>query len=175
MAESAVHRWPSRAPPTLLHLKCQHGEINKNKKKWGHFLCNLPTFLYLNDRLWSRAPISQLCCLKHKCLSVPCRVWLGLVQPLARRFLSRNAGVLDTSFIRHGELTGSTFYPATIQFCLHHPDPCGENLRAGSVIVKVLFGCASYQVTTVGSFLPKSQLAPSKTGNDVITARACSL
>lgn len=49
VAESAVRRWPSRAPPSLLHLKCQRGQINKNKKikEWGPFLCNglLPFYI----------------------------------------------------------------------------------------------------------------------------------
>lgn len=33
VAESAVHRRPLRAPPSLLHRKCQRGEIDKKKKR----------------------------------------------------------------------------------------------------------------------------------------------
>lgn len=44
VAESAVHRRPSRAPPSLLHLKCQCGEIDKKKKNCGVCVREAPAF-----------------------------------------------------------------------------------------------------------------------------------
>lgn len=45
VAESVLLWWPSRAPPSLLHLKCHCGEINENR---GIFVEEPPTFFCLN-------------------------------------------------------------------------------------------------------------------------------
>lgn len=129
VAESAAHRRPLRAPPSLLRRKCQRGEIDKKKKR-RRFCARAScvsmvdcTKLNMRGDGWTHADRLQRAgpqfpsSLKCKRFGVSCGVQLGLVLPSrVGSSAEPHVSLIHPSFTGGGRraLITSTFHPVSM-------------------------------------------------------------